>query len=391
VAISADDSNLAATLLDGAVSQEQIKASLKAATAQAPAPAPAPAPKAPPAKPAPAPVAAAPAAAPAEKKSKAWLWILIVLLLGGGGAAAYFLTQDSGPPKKDEPAKVGEAAPEPAKVAAADKAGAAEKSGQAGAADKGTAADKAADASDKSTAADKAAAAPAPAKEKVSLVIEADGDKDATIKVNGKTIGTGAKMFEGDKGDKLAIEITPTKGGPAVTREVVLDGAQSVLKIPVASAEAKITVKLKTAGATVTPSKGTFTAAADGASGEITGLVVGDSLDITIEKADFETKKESIAVTGPTLELEFGLAKKAAAATPASAPTTAKGTGSVNITATPWAQIQIDGKPSGSTPKVIQLAAGAHTILLSNGGRSVTKTVNVAGGGKHAIAHDFSK
>ena len=48
-----------------------------------------------------------------------------------------------------------------------------------------------------------------------------------------RTFATGAKLFEGVKGESIVIEITPSKGGDAVKREVLLDGSQPVVKIPV--------------------------------------------------------------------------------------------------------------------------------------------------------------
>ena len=63
----------------------------------------------------------------------------------------------------------------------------------------------------------------------------------------------------------------------------------------------------------------------------------------------------------------------------AAAPVASHATGTLAITVSPWAQITIDGRDYGVTPKTITLAAGRHRVTLANpdAGRSVPFTVTV--------------
>lgn len=64
-------------------------------------------------------------------------------------------------------------------------------------------------------------------------------------------------------------------------------------------------------------------------------------------------------------------------------------TGLLQILARPWAQINIDGRPSGSTPKTIELPVGKHQVALTNGGRVITKSVTIKAGEATRVSHDF--
>jgi serine/threonine protein kinase len=67
--------------------------------------------------------------------------------------------------------------------------------------------------------------------------------------------------------------------------------------------------------------------------------------------------------------------------------------GTLKIGADPWGQITIDGKPSGNTPRVIQVAAGHHTVEVVFPGvtppRKQTFAVDLAGGETRSVQADF--
>ncbi|PKN55463.1 MAG: hypothetical protein CVU56_21225 [Deltaproteobacteria bacterium HGW-Deltaproteobacteria-14] len=63
--------------------------------------------------------------------------------------------------------------------------------------------------------------------------------------------------------------------------------------------------------------------------------------------------------------------------------------GRIVIGARPWAQIFVDGRPFGTTPKTMPLSPGAHTVTLVRGSHKVTKRVVVKAGGKTTVFHDF--
>ncbi len=361
-----------------------------------------------------------------EKKSKAWIWILLLLLIGGGVAAVVLL---AGGDKPTEPAPVTPAEvptapaketaelvltvdPPSAKLTVEGKPAEDKVTGlELGKRVKVVAEAPSYQRYEEFVLVDKPSVAHTikleREREKVSLVIEAGGDAAAQINVNGKPFATGVKMYEGFKGDTITVEITPSKGGTAIKREVLLDGAHPVLTIPVGGEDSKLRLKLETAGATVKANKGTVAMNADGTAAEVSGLKVGEAVELTIEMADHETKTENVLLDRATVDLSIKLAKKATTPgkdpgkepgkdpgkdpTKVTPPTDAKGNGTVQINARPWAQVMIDGRPSGSTPKTVQLAAGSHTITLTKGSQTVTRTVVVKSGGSHQVAHNFEE
>ncbi len=409
------DASSAPTLLEGQVSQQALMQQIRPGSQPATA--------------APAPTQHATGSyanlLPPENKSKTWLWILLVLLLGGGGAAAAIIMTSGGgeaPKQPEVPRETGElllsVEPKEAKITVDGKPAEEKVTGlEVGKKVKVVAEAPGYQRYEAYVTIEKGGTvhkfALEKEREKVNLVIEAGGDNQAIIKVDGKPFGTGQKMYEGFKGDTITVEITPSDGGEAIKREVLLDGRQAVLSIPVGAKDAKLRLKLETAGATVTASKGTVAVAPDGSMAEVSGLKVGESVEVTIEKADHEARKENVLLNAPDVELTIKLAKKAAATptptpsptptptptpaptptpTPTPAPTpTAKANGAVAITARPWAQIMVDGRPSGTTPKTVQLPPGSHSITLTNGGRTVTKAVTVKSGGTHNVFHDFQE
>ncbi len=362
-----------------------------------------------------------------ERKSKAWIWIVLLLLIAGGVAAVVILAGGDDKPTQPAPVTPAEAPTAPAKETAelvleVDPPTAKltvegkPAEGKVTGLELGKRVQVVAEAPkfqryDEYVLVDKLSVVHSiklePEREKVSLVIEAGGDSTAQININGKPFATGVKMYEGLKGDTITVEITPSKGGAAIKREVVLDGAHPVLTIPVGGEDSKLRLKLETGGATVKANKGTVAMNADGTAAEVSGLKVGEAVELTIEKADHETKVENVLLDRATVELSIKLAKKAT--TPGkepgkepgkdpgkdpgktTPPTEAKGNGTVQINARPWAQVSIDGRPSGSTPKTVQLAAGSHTITLTKGSQTVTRSVVVKAGGTHQVAHNFEE
>ena len=62
---------------------------------------------------------------------------------------------------------------------------------------------------------------------------------------------------------------------------------------------------------------------------------------------------------------------------PSVAPT---GTGQLSIVVLPWAEVWVDGKAYGQTPRSISLQAGAHRVRLKNDAQEKTVTVTVING-----------
>ncbi|TNF32781.1 MAG: PEGA domain-containing protein [Deltaproteobacteria bacterium] len=223
--------------------------------------------------------------------------------------------------------------------------------------------------------------------EEVSLVIEATGDEKAIIEVNG-VAKPSPYTLKGHKGDKLEIKVTPSNGAPEVKETIVLDGSSPIHKIavgPAPSTEVKMLVSLSPAGAKVEASSGSVSFTENGSQAIVAGLKIGDEVTLEVSEKSHETKKETFKVTGDNQVVSISLEKKKVGP-----GTTVGGTGTVTINAKPWAQITVDGKPVGTTPKTVTLSAGKHTIVLTKGSQKQTKSVTVKGGGKTTVTHDFT-
>ncbi|MCC6621858.1 MAG: PEGA domain-containing protein [Deltaproteobacteria bacterium] len=82
-------------------------------------------------------------------------------------------------------------------------------------------------------------------------------------------------------------------------------------------------------------------------------------------------------------------APKAPASAAPDSSEAASGHGELTIHARPWANIAVDGRPMGMTPRVLQLAPGRHTVTFTHGARTHTRTVSVVRGRSVTIQHAF--
>jgi len=225
--------------------------------------------------------------------------------------------------------------------------------------------------------------------EEVTLVIEATGDDKAIIEVNGVAKPT-PYTLKGKKGDTIEIKVTPSQGAEPITEKLTLDGSSPIHKIavgPPPSTEVKMLVSLSPAGAKVTSSAGEVTFTDNGAQAIVAGLKIDDEVTLEVSQSNYETKKETFKVTGDNQVVSISLDKKK---TGGGNGHTGGGSGTVTINAKPWAQIAVDGRPVGTTPKTITLPAGRHTITLTKGSQKTTKSVTVRGGKKSTVTHDFT-
>ena len=348
-----------------------------------------------------------------EKKSKTLLWVLLaVLFLGGGGFAAwYFLGQDKKPEGNGSLVDGNGTAPAPVADAelvimvspreALVKVNGKPVDGKATGLELGKRARVEAVApgykpfeelvmmSEKSQPFEITMEKEA---EDVSLLIEAVGDEKAVIKVNGKA-GANPFSVKGKKGDSLEVEVIPSAGGEPKKSVVVLDGASPIRKIdvtPPAATEIKLLVGISPANAKVKASVGTVSFSAAGDQAIIGGLKVDDSVTVEVSEAGYETQEKTFKVTGDGQLVSVTLEKKKPGAPGGNATPPASGSGSVSINAKPWAQVHVDGKPVGTTPKTITLSAGKHTIKLTKGSQTETRTVTVKANGTVSVTHDFT-
>jgi serine/threonine protein kinase len=107
--------------------------------------------------------------------------------------------------------------------------------------------------------------------------------------------------------------------------------------------------------------------------------------DRSVTLALIEVKEEQGQVaTGPKKTAQVQSKEDPQVVTPQEAPpprVVAKGTLSVNVRGT-WGQLEIDGKPMGTTPYYGELKPGSHTIRVYNeaGGFDMSRTVTIRSG-----------
>jgi serine/threonine protein kinase len=353
----------------------------------------------------------------APKKSRAALWVLLALVVIGGGVGAALALGGggSGESKDPTPVTVGEAPaaapavetadflftvePPEAKVSVDGKPA----DGKVTGLELGKAVEVVAEApgyvryseivklEDKATVRDIKLEKE---REKVSLVLEPDGDENAEVLVGGKSLGKGAQLVNGLKGDVVKVEIRPSaEGAEPIVADVTLDGSQTVRKFKVGNAPANLTIVLDPKGSKVSASKGEVATAADGGQAIVSGLEVGDTVEVTVEMVGHTTRTENVALTGAEQTLTIALVKEKPASggtRPGTNATTATGgKGRIAVRAKPWANVTLNGRPVGQTPKDIPIDAGTYTVVLSKGSQVVTKSVKVAGGKTTTVSHVF--
>ncbi len=89
---------------------------------------------------------------------------------------------------------------------------------------------------------------------------------------------------------------------------------------------------------------------------------------------------------------ELRRAVRAAAKASAAAKPAALGTGSLVLAVAPWAQVEVDGTPAGTSPPLnrLNLTEGRHTVVLRNDAFPAhTLSVNVTAGETTTIRHRF--
>jgi serine/threonine-protein kinase len=78
---------------------------------------------------------------------------------------------------------------------------------------------------------------------------------------------------------------------------------------------------------------------------------------------------------------------RAPEAAPKEAPS---GNATLNINSIPAANVILDGRPLGTTPKVgVSVSAGTHTVIFVKDGERLTKSVTVSSGQTQSVAHRF--
>jgi len=99
---------------------------------------------------------------------------------------------------------------------------------------------------------------------------------------------------------------------------------------------------------------------------------------------------EAPAPAAPAIPTPRGVAAPAPAPAPAPSPKPASGNGTLSLSATPAANVVLDGRPMGQTPKSVSVAPGPHTVVFVNAdfGRKI-KTITIEAGKSAAVGVRF--
>jgi hypothetical protein len=130
--------------------------------------------------------------------------------------------------------------------------------------------------------------------------------------------------------------------------------------------------------------------------------VANVSVDDLAREPAAEAKAQPKTATPNLPAAAVPAALKAPAAAPASEPVGAAAAkpepaavvanpakGTLHINAVPAANVAIDGRPLGMTPKIVRLSAGTHRVALIGPGGRRSQTVNVAAGQTASVAVKF--
>ncbi len=367
----------------------------------------------------------------ASKASKTWLWIVLVLLLLGGGAAAFFLTQGGTVEPTVAPAPTTPDVVEPAAAAATlylkvephtakvTVDGKEATGGEVAGLVVGARVRVVAEAAgykrfEELVAIDEVA--PIFAVKMVRdgvphrVVIRPPGEGDAVF-VDDEKLGVGAQTYEGLVGKRVVVRIEPADGGAHVVRTIEVDPAQAMVVIQL---PAELALTVVPPDAKVTSSLGEVKVDARGLV-SVVGLETSASVTIKATAAGHKPYEQTVTIAKRLESLAIALEKAPDKPTPGTTPTPGptprptpttgpvdppvrpnptpvSGKGTISVDARPYAQVMVDGKPYGQTPKVVKdLAAGKYTVVLTRGTQKVSRTVTVQSGKQASVFVDFTE
>ena len=330
---------------------------------------------------------------PRRRQKGPSLWLLLALLVLGGVAAAVVITLSGGPGPGPGPGSTSAPA---TTIAATDSEHADVDTGNIQA-DAVTHAEAVAQAEIAAGEIAVAAAGDAGADDALADVVAPDtkvahifviepGAATDEVWVGDTRLGLGAQSFQGTLGEVITIKVVPAAGGPPILKTLTVDSETIVAKIttPVA-----VTITLDPAvEATIKASAGKVEVTRPGVV-RIVALDPGATVELEIQATGFKVVKRTLMAaqsTALTIKLE-----KAGVTIPPIPPVGA-GKGTLQVSARPWAQVTVNGRPYGTTPQTIRnLVPGTYTVVLTKGAKSVTKRVAVAGGKQAQVFADLTE
>ncbi|PIE15892.1 MAG: hypothetical protein CSA66_08110 [Proteobacteria bacterium] len=210
-------------------------------------------------------------------------------------------------------------------------------------------------------------------------VVVRPSDPDATVYVNGERLGKGSQSFSGMVGDEVVVKVQPAgDGAKAVVKSIVLSEDQAIVDVSVTT-PAVLTITVTPMSAALSSDLGSATKHEQGL-WSVSGLEVGQTVGLTTKASGFRTDKRRVELTETNQTHTIKLDKVALPK------------GKIRVWAKPWAQISVDGRAQGTTPRTIDnLKGGPHTVVLTRGSQKITKRVQVRPGKTIKVGHDFTK
>jgi serine/threonine-protein kinase len=195
----------------------------------------------------------------------------------------------------------------------------------------------------------------------------------AQVKVDGKERGkTPLTITDAQPGERK-VEVWRTGHATAVKTVTVKAGESAMVEITLAQRGGKLHVDAPENAAVF------FNGARVG-TGSVTKDVAEGDVKISVEKEGFATFTHTVTVKpGETADVAARLR--------------AQGKGSINVTAIPWANIYINGREMGATPKVIKdMPEGKVDVKLSNPAyRPFTTSAMVKADEQADVSHAFTE
>ncbi|MCB9728629.1 MAG: serine/threonine protein kinase [Deltaproteobacteria bacterium] len=217
--------------------------------------------------------------------------------------------------------------------------------------------------------------------QEVTVVVRTNAE-GAKLFADGRELGADGKL-KAEVGQEVEIEVQPP-GGESVKRKVTIRDDQPLITIEVAGAAAlaKLAVSVDPNDASVTADAGSLSRQGD--SWVISGLRIGEKVTIEAKKSGYRDETKTIKVENANQAMILEL-KKAVAADSVPA-----GFGDIFINAKPWAKVSVDGTPKGTTPVTVKgVKSGRHTIVLSKGSETRTRSVTVKPDQRATVVEDF--
>ena len=230
---------------------------------------------------------------------------------------------------------------------------------------------------------EKSAAAP------VTAILQ-PSDPNATVLVDGRTLGPGEQRFAGVDGQTIAVEVRPAGGGTPITQTLTLASGMAPVAIQVGPQKqpAQLFVLTNPSDSMISSNVGKL-----GRSGDawtLEGISIGDMVEVNASRPGYVSQTQKVEIKNANQTLSITMKRPLTA----TAGSSGGGSGSLVVNAKPWADVWVDGVSKGRTKlNMKSVSAGTHKVKLFNKklNKTVTRTVTVRAGKKATVFVDMTK